>query len=175
MPTRIAITGIWAWPGQSLRFGCSIWIVFSWRELRCRFFLIPMLGLLLSTSSNAEHILPPRIEPLVHEGVRYVVPNDKGRRAYVEAWDVQSANKLWSKTIFRRWYCPLLAAECTRYEFMISMVLCDDQLFLTSERNRVYALTLRTKRVQRIRGRPPNNRSDGIRRQLHGLPKKQFG
>jgi len=38
---------------------------------------------------------PPKVEPVIHDGIRYVAPNDDGRRAYIEAWNVQTKKKLW--------------------------------------------------------------------------------
>lgn len=115
--------------------------------------LIQMFALLLlfvPQVGHAKHAAPPRIEPVVDAGVRYVVPNDKGLRAYVEAWDVQSGRKLWTKTIFRHWYCPPFGTECMRYEYITTMVLKDGHLILTSERGREYALDVRTRAVRRV-------------------------
>src|SRR5438552_18327905 len=43
---------------------------------------------------------PPRVEPAIHDSIRYVAPNDDGRRAYIEALDVQTNKKLWELTLF---------------------------------------------------------------------------
>ena len=54
----------------------------------------------------AKHGRPPPIEPIVRDGIRYVVPNDKGRHAYVQAWDTSTDRKIWTVTVFRRIYVP---------------------------------------------------------------------
>ena len=38
---------------------------------------------------------PAKVEPVIYQGVRYVAPNDVGRRGYIEAWDVRNNKKLW--------------------------------------------------------------------------------
>src|SRR6266849_8775500 len=106
--------------------------------LACLFLMAPFLVC-------ARHGSPPPIEPVIHDHVQYIVPNDKGLRAYVEARDVQTGRKLWTKTIFRHWYIPPFGTECMRYEYLTSMILGTNQLVLTSERGRVYALDLHTR------------------------------
>ena len=117
------------------------------------FALVFLLGV---SQALAKHGAPPPIQPVVHQGVRYVVPNDKGLRAYVEAWGVASGRKLWTRTIFRHWYVPCIESECMRYEYITSMVLEIDHLRLTSERGRDYGLDLRTRTIRRMKTKRPN-------------------
>ena len=120
--------------------------------LACLFLMTPFLVC-------AKHGPPRTIESIIHNQVQYVVPNDKGLRAYVEARDVQSGRKLWTKTILRHWYIPIppFGTECMRYEYLTSMILGTNQLVLTSERGRVYALDLRTRAVRRLKRKPLTN------------------
>jgi len=113
-----------------------------------RFLLI--LFLLAPLVSHAKHVAPPEIQSITNNGVRYVVPNDKGLRAYVEAWDVRTGRELWAKTIFTRWYIPPFGTECMHYEYLASMTLVKDELVLTSERGRIYALDFHTRAVRRM-------------------------
>src|SRR5260221_14745719 len=115
--------------------------------------MLTLLFVLAALSSQAKHLAPPRVEPVIHAGVRYVVPNDEGLRAYVEAWDIQTGRKLWTKTVFSRWYCPILATECQRYEYVTSMALQVEKLNLTSERGKEFTLDLRTRTVRRVRAK----------------------
>lgn len=41
--------------------------------------------LMLPSLALAKRIPAPKVEPVVHEGVRYVAPNDKGTDGYIEA------------------------------------------------------------------------------------------
>jgi hypothetical protein len=111
----------------------------------------------------AKHGRPPSIEPIVRDGIRYVVPNDKGRRAYVQAWDTSTDHKIWTVTVFRRIYvpCPFFGTECMYFEYLQSMELEDGHLILTSERGRRYSLDLRTRAVRRIKARDPNQAAGG--------------
>ena len=119
-------------------------------HLRLLIPLLALLSMLPPLPALAKHGAPPRVEPVIREGIRYVVPNDQGRRAYVEAWDDRDGNKLWTKTVFKRWYCPLLGTECMRYEYIASMTLQADQLRLTSERGREFTLGDRTRAVRLV-------------------------
>jgi hypothetical protein len=103
--------------------------------------------------ANAKHVAPPDVQSITNRGVRYVVPNDKGLRAYVQAWDVQTGKRLWEKTVFTHWYIPPFGTECMYYEYVTSMALEKNELILTSERGRVYALDIRTHAVHRIKKR----------------------
>ena len=118
-----------------------------------------LLFVLAAPSALAKHVAPPSIEPVVHQGVRYVVPNDKGLRAYVEAWDVQTGRKLWTKTVFRHWYVPIPfgRTECMQYEYITSMALQTNQLILTSGRGREYVFDTRTRTIRQIKTKRPNH------------------
>jgi hypothetical protein len=78
-------------------------------------------------------------------------------RAYVEAWDVQTGRKLWAKTIFTHWYIPPFGTECMHYEYLTSMTLVKDELVLTSERGRIYALDIHTRAVRRMKAKEPKS------------------
>jgi hypothetical protein len=121
----------------------------------CLFAIGVLLFVLASPSVLAKHKAPASVDPIIHQGVRYVLPNDKGLHAYVEAWDAQTERKLWTKTVFRRWFCPFRGTECMQYEYINSMVLQTDQLLLTSERGREFTLDIRTHAVRRVRTKWP--------------------
>ena len=120
-----------------------------------RFFIV--LLLLVPPLANAKHVAPPAVQSITNGSVRYVVPNDKGLRAYVEAWDVSTGRNLWTSTIFTHWFLPIppFGSECMHYEYLTSMVLADEELILTSERGRIYALNTRTHIVRRTQAKRP--------------------
>ena len=121
-----------------------------------RFVHCLLTGLLLMQPllASAKAVVALPIKPIVHGDVRYVVPNDRGLRAYVEAQDIASGRKLWTKTIFRHWYVPLFGTECLHYEWITSMILSGNQLVLTSGRGRAYTLDLRTRAVHELKTKP---------------------
>ena len=126
-----------------------------------------------------KHPSPGQLPAVTNNTVRYVVPNDKGLRAYVEAWDVQTGKKLWAKTIFRHFYIQPFGTECTHFEYLRSMVLQDGTLILTSDRGRTFSLDTRTKAVRRAEAKEPNKPAAGkagiarllaVRSHCPGLP-----
>ena len=59
-----------------------------------RLAVIFLLALLLPQLASAKRIAPVKVDPVIYEGVRYVAPNDDGRRGYIEAWNVGTNEKL---------------------------------------------------------------------------------
>ena len=59
----------------------------------------------------AKRIPPAKVAPVVYESIRYVAPNDDGRRAYIEAWDIQTNSKLWDLTVFTNRIDPKLEED----------------------------------------------------------------
>ncbi len=55
-----------------------------------------LLTLLLSQLTSAKRLPPVKVDSVIYEGIRYVAPNDDGRRGYIEAWNVGTNKKLWN-------------------------------------------------------------------------------
>jgi hypothetical protein len=122
---------------------------------------IILLGFLLSPApANAKRTPAPAVEPVVYQGVKYVVPNDRGTRGYVEAWDTATGKRLWEKTVFRTWICPLLEHD-VQWVFTKRMWREGARLILVSERSKTYALDLKTRKVRRITSKPAPARRVG--------------
>lgn len=111
-----------------------------------RLSLILSVIMLLPYLAPAKRAAPPKVEPLIHAGVRYVAPNDDGRRAYVEAWDVQTNKKLWDLTVFTTRIDPKLE-EDVQWVFIKKLRVRDDTLIATSERGQTYQVDLRTRTI----------------------------
>src|SRR5205807_6869839 len=95
----------------------------------------------------AKRSAPPRVEPAIHDSIRYIAPNDDGRRAYIEAWDVQTNKKLWDLTIFMNRIDPTLE-EDVQWVFIKALNIRDGALVVTSERDKIYRVDLKTKTVR---------------------------
>jgi hypothetical protein len=108
-----------------------------------------------------KHPAPPQVGAVTNNGVRYVVPNDNGLRAYVEAWDIQTGKKLWAKTVVRHYYIPPFGTECTHFEYLKEMRLQGDTLILTSDRGRTFSLDTRTRAVRRVKTEEPKKPGGG--------------
>jgi hypothetical protein len=112
-----------------------------------RFVLIfVVVALLLPSLALAKRIAPAKVEPVVYQGVRYVAPNDDGRRAYIEAWDVQTNKKLWDLTIFTNRFDPKLE-EDVQHVFIKTLNIQDGTLIVTPERGKTYQVDLKTRAV----------------------------
>src|SRR5438094_8504644 len=94
----------------------------------------------------AKRSAPPRVEPAIHDSIRYVAPNDDGRRAYIEAWDVQTNRKLWDLTVFTNRIDPKLE-EDIQWFFIDKLGVHDETLIVKSERGVMYQIDLKTKAI----------------------------
>jgi hypothetical protein len=111
-----------------------------------RFISIFLPFVLLASLTSAKRVAPPKVEPVVHDGIRYVAPNDDGRRAYIEAWDVQTNGKLWDLTVFTNCIDPQLEKDI-QWVFINELSLHDGTLIVASERGNTYEIDLRTKAI----------------------------
>jgi len=96
--------------------------------------------------ADAKRLPPATVAPVVYEGIRYVTPNDDGRRAYIEAWDVQTNRKLWDLTVFTNRIDPKLE-EDIQWIFISELSLRDGTLIAKSERGTTYQVDLRTRAI----------------------------
>lgn len=142
-PPQLTIRMRWAARGGQFAFGRMIAT-----QRFARFGLIA--ALLLPMVAFAKRLPAPIIEPVVHEGVRYTVPNDRGTVGYAVAWDVATGKQLWKKTIFRNCICPIVEHD-VQWVFIKQMRLDGDRLIFVSERDKSYALDLKTRRVKKLK------------------------
>jgi hypothetical protein len=104
------------------------------------------VALLLPSLPLAKRVAPAKVEPVIYQGVRYIAPNDNGRRAYIEARDIQTNKKLWDLTIFTSPIDPTLE-EDVQWVFIKALNVRDKALIVTSERDKIYRVDLKTKAV----------------------------
>ena len=98
----------------------------------------------------AKRMPAPVVEPILHEGVRYTVPNDKGTKGYVVAWDAATGKQLWRKTVFRKCICPCLEHD-VQWVFIKQMRLKEGRLVIENEKGKAYSLDLKTRRVKKLK------------------------
>jgi hypothetical protein len=111
-----------------------------------RFTLVVFALAFLPCLAFAKRIAPAPVEPVIHEGIRYIAPNDDGRRAYIEAWDLQTNKKLWDLTVFTNRIDPKLE-EDVQWFFIDKLSVRDGILIVKSERGMTYQVDLRTKTI----------------------------
>ena len=114
------------------------------------------VALLLPSLALAKRLAPAEVEPVIHQGVRYIAPNDDGRRGYIEAWDVQTNKRLGDLTIFTNRIDPTLE-EDVQWVFIKALNIRDGTLIVTSERDKIYRVDLKTKTV--TESEPPGPRA----------------
>jgi hypothetical protein len=114
--------------------------------LMTRVILIVFAATVLPCLASAKRAAPAKVEPVIDAGIRYVAPNDDGRRAYIEAWDVKTNKKLWDLTVFTNPIDPKLE-EDVQWGFIEKLSVRDGTLMVTSERGKTYHVDLRTKAV----------------------------
>jgi len=122
-----------------------------------RFVLIfVVVALMVPSLALAKRIAPAKVEPVVHQGVRYIAPNDDGRRAHIEAWDIRTNKKLWDLTVFTNRIDPTLE-EDVQWVFIKALNIRNGTLIVTSERDKIYRVDLKTKTV--TESEPPGPRT----------------
>lgn len=105
-----------------------------------------LLTLLLPELAFTKRLSPVKVDPVIYEGVRYVAPNDDGRRGYVEAWDAGSNKKLWELTLFTKAIDPNLE-EDVQWVFIKTLNIQDGRLAVATERGKTYQVDLKTKEI----------------------------
>ena len=108
--------------------------------------VILLLTLLLPQLTSGKRLPPARVDPVIYEGIRYVAPNDDGRRGYIEAWNVGTNKKLWELTIFTNGIDPNLE-EDVQWVFIKALNIQDGRLTVTSERGKIYQVDVNTKAI----------------------------
>jgi hypothetical protein len=111
-----------------------------------RFTLLVCVMAFFPCLAAAKRIPPAKVAPVVYEGIRYVAPNDDGRRAYIEAQDIQTNRKLWDLTVFTNRIDPKLE-EDIQWVFISELSFRDGTLIVKSERGTTYRVDLRTKAI----------------------------
>jgi hypothetical protein len=105
---------------------------------------------LTCSTALAKRAPPPAIKPIEKEGVRYVVPNDEGRRAYAQAWSVDDNKKLWEVELFQTAITPNLE-EDVQWVFVKSMVYQNGKLQFVDEQGRTFLLDPDTRKVEEVK------------------------
>ena len=129
-----------------------------------RLAVILLLTLLLPQLASAKRIAPEKVDPVVYEGVRYVAPNEDGRRGYIEAWYVGTNKKLWELTIFTNPIDPNLE-EDVQWVFIKALNVQDGRLIVTSERGKTYHVDVNTKAITQ-----PDSRSSPSPGAIRNVP-----
>jgi len=115
---------------------------------------------LIPCLAPAKRAAPAKVQPVIHQGIRYVAPNDDGRRGYVEAWDAQTNKRLWELTVFTNTIDPKLE-EDVQWVFIKALSIEGGMLLVTSEHGRRYQVDLKTKATNEVES-GPSRASDAV-------------
>ena len=148
------------WPSRSAKLKLAFRTMTRVVLLVCAAALLPCLA-------SAKRAAPAKVEPVIYQGVRYVAPIDDGRRAYIEAWDIQTNKKLWELPIFANRIDPKLE-EDVQCVFINKLSIRGDVLIVTSERGATYQIELKTKAITEFD--PAQSQAPGETAQLHDIP-----
>jgi len=108
---------------------------------------ILFLLFLLPALAFAKRADPTPVEPVISGGIRYSVPaNQDGRRPTIEAWDIQTNQKLWELPVYKNYIYPW-EEEDVQWVFIKSLKLDGDFLLITSEKGKTYTVNLNTRTV----------------------------
>jgi hypothetical protein len=111
--------------------------------------IIIIMGLLflLLPAAWAKRIAPPKVEPVTHEGIRYIVPNDNGRREYIQAFDIETG-KLLKEITVKSNFIWFWIEEDVQWFYVKTMEIQGDHLIVTDEKDRVFKVKL-IKKIKR--------------------------
>ena len=116
-----------------------------------RLIVILFLMPLVLQMASAKRIAPAKVDPVIYKDVRYVAPNDDGRRGYIEAWNVGTNKKLWELTLFTNRIDPNIE-EDVQWVFIKALNIQDGRLMVTSERGKTYQVDVNTKAITQSNG-----------------------
>jgi hypothetical protein len=111
-----------------------------------RLAVILLLALLLPQLTSAKRLPAVKVDPVIYDGIRYVAPNDDGRRGYIEAWNVGTNKKLLALTLFSNRIDPN-REEDVQWVFIKALNVQDGKLMVTSERGTTYQVDVNTKEI----------------------------
>lgn len=113
-----------------------------------RFLFLVFIVALLPAGLHAKRAAPPKVEPVVHEGVRYTAPNDNGTRGYVVASEVSDGKKRWDVTVFRIHMIPFMEQD-VQHVYIKHLAIRGAALVVTDEKGREFRVDLKTHKVQK--------------------------
>jgi hypothetical protein len=102
--------------------------------------IVATLLLILATISStalAKRGPIPTVAPIECNGVRYVAPNDDGKREYIQAFNIVTGELLQETTLKRNMIWPWLEGD-VQVVYIISIQIKDEMLFISDEKRRVF-------------------------------------
>lgn len=108
-----------------------------------------LLTVTIASEAWAKREAPKPVTPVIHNGVKYVVPHDNGREGKVEARNEKTGEKLWEIVVYTIKIDPNLE-EDVQWVFISGLAVRDNSLLVTNEKNEHFTLDLKTKKVEKM-------------------------
>lgn len=111
-------------------------------------------NLFFVSSSNAKRLAPKEVNPVISNGIKYIVPhfkiiNGKVKHGYIEAWDINLNKKIWEIQIYKINYDNNLEKD-VQDVFIISLKIQKNKLIILNEINDKYELNIETKKINKL-------------------------
>ena len=109
-----------------------------------------MLTAMIASEAWAKRAGPKPVAPVVHNGVKYVAPNESGRQGKVEARNEETGEKLWDVVVYTVKIDPNLE-EDIQWVFITGLAVRGNALLVTNEKNEHFTVDLKTKKVEKVK------------------------
>jgi hypothetical protein len=96
----------------------------------------------------AKRIPTPKVEPVIHDGIQYIAPNDNGRREYIHALDAKTGELLKEITVKKN-FIRFWIEEDVQWFYITKIEVREGYLVVTDEKNRVFKMKLLKKKKER--------------------------
>lgn len=110
--------------------------------------IVILLCLLVSVCAAAKRVPPKPVPPIVADGVRYSADGD-GKDSYVVATDNTTGKQLWAVKVFHTRTHWWRGEEDNQWLFISDMKLAGTVLLVRDEKNRCYAVYVKTRRAKK--------------------------
>jgi hypothetical protein len=107
-----------------------------------------ILTALITSEVWAKRVGPKPVTPVVHNGVKYLAPNENGREGKIEARNEKTGKKLWDIAVYTIKIDPNLE-EDVQCVFITELAVRGNSLLVTNEKNEHFTLDLKTKKVEK--------------------------
>jgi len=109
-----------------------------------------ILTAMIASEAWAKRAAPKPVTPVVHNGVKYVAPNENGCEGKIEARNEKTGKKLWDVLIYTIKIDPNLEQD-VQWVFITGLAVQNSTLMVTNEKNEQYILDLKTKKVEKVK------------------------
>ena len=109
-----------------------------------------LLAAMIASEAWAKRAAPKPVTPVAHKGVQYVAPNANGLEGIIEARNEETGKKLWDVVIYTVKIDPSLEQD-VQWVFITGLVVQDNTLLVTNEKNEQYILDLKTRKVENVK------------------------